>query len=307
MATKQDFLKVTSDLHSYLELPSTLHLKQIFEKKEFFLDSVLSSHNYDEIVSNSLDPNVQVNLVTGKYEYRISSSGIYYFVCSDVEPCISSLKIHIDKNLDVTVIFVFDNPKSFVESILELSEHSSCSVLTHVYATRYFKTKALLESFSNYTLESSYLTSQQLFLDHSTYQNAPSSFSDIKSKGIVFNGGNVINDGMVFIGKEGSECSGHQLLKNILLDSKSRVSSLPGLNVSNFNVSCSHGASTSTFSKEELFFLMSRGLSYQESLLLYLEHFFLHSIDHLEYFKEEILDFFQKNISLTSVLNNKNI
>merc|ERR1712151_657596 len=62
-----------------------------------------------------------------------------------------------------------------------------------------------------------------------------------------------------------------QLSRSILLSDKARVWSVPSLEIIADDVQCTHGATVSDLSEEELFYLRSRGLSQSLSrnLLMY--------------------------------------
>ena len=62
--------------------------------------------------------------------------------------------------------------------------------------------------------------------------------------------------------------------KNILLSEKSRVTSIPSLQVLTNEVRCFHASATGKFPQEQLFYAASRGLTQKATQLLLLQAFF---------------------------------
>ena len=60
--------------------------------------------------------------------------------------------------------------------------------------------------------------------------------------------------------KDAQQINSYQLNQNILLDEYATIHSRPQLFIDADDVKCSHGSTTGDLNKEELFYLMSRGL-----------------------------------------------
>jgi len=86
-------------------------------------------------------------------------------------------------------------------------------------------------------------------LSHQTYKGV---LND-KSRG-VFNG-------KVFVRENASGTDAQQSNKNLLLSDEARVDTKPQLEIFNDDVKCAHGATVGQLEEEELFYLLSRGLS----------------------------------------------
>ncbi len=71
-----------------------------------------------------------------------------------------------------------------------------------------------------------------------------------------------------------SGCEGYQSNKNMLLGKDSRIDAIPKLEILTEDVSASHGSATGEISDEQMFYLMSRGLSRSEAQNLLLRGFF---------------------------------
>ena len=61
--------------------------------------------------------------------------------------------------------------------------------------------------------------------------------------------------------------------KNLLLDKTSQAFAKPELDIKNSNVICTHSSTTGALDEEQLFYLRSRGLSYDDSVDILIEAF----------------------------------
>jgi Fe-S cluster assembly protein SufD len=60
----------------------------------------------------------------------------------------------------------------------------------------------------------------------------------------------------------------------LLLSPKARTDALPILEIEADDVRCRHGSTTGRIDEEQIFYLMSRGLSYQEAQRMIVQGFF---------------------------------
>ncbi len=80
-------------------------------------------------------------------------------------------------------------------------------------------------------------------------------------------------NGKVTVKKDAQQINSYQLNQNILLDEYATIHSRPQLFIDADDVKCSHGSTTGDLNKEELFYLMSRGLDKLSSKKLVLRAF----------------------------------
>ncbi|NEW62139.1 Fe-S cluster assembly protein SufB [Granulicatella sp. zg-ZJ] len=95
--------------------------------------------------------------------------------------------------------------------------------------------------------------------------NAPHTSSSIVSKSIAKDGGKVNYRGQVVFGKKSEGSISHIECDTILVDDKSYSDTIPFNELHNGKVSLEHEAKVSKVSEEQLFYLMSRGLSESEA------------------------------------------
>ncbi|WP_204122710.1 Fe-S cluster assembly protein SufB [Lacticaseibacillus mingshuiensis] len=91
--------------------------------------------------------------------------------------------------------------------------------------------------------------------------NAPNTSSSIVSKSIAKDGGAVDYRGTVRFTKKADGAFCHVECDTILMDEKSRSDTIPYNEIHNANVAMEHEAKVSKVSEEQLYYLMSRGIS----------------------------------------------
>lgn len=80
--------------------------------------------------------------------------------------------------------------------------------------------------------------------------------------------------GTIRVSKEGQRTDSYQSNKNLLLGSNAHADSIPKLEILADDVKCAHGATVGPADKEQIFYLMSRGLSCLEAEELIVTGFF---------------------------------
>lgn len=91
--------------------------------------------------------------------------------------------------------------------------------------------------------------------------NAPNTSSSIVSKSIAHDGGEVNYRGQVTFEKNSSGSISHIECDTIIMDDLSKSDTIPFNEIHNGNVSLEHEAKVSKISEEQLYYLMSRGLT----------------------------------------------
>jgi len=103
---------------------------------------------------------------------------------------------------------------------------------------------------------------------------ASNTTSKILSKSISKNGGRGSYRGMVTVSPKADNCKLNVVCDALILDEGSRSDTYPTMEVANSTAKCEHEASVSKVSDEQLFYLMSRGHSEEESLAMIVNGFF---------------------------------
>ena len=98
-------------------------------------------------------------------------------------------------------------------------------------------------------------------------------------KSVLEKNSNAIYQGKIFVNSDAQKTDGYQLSKAILLDKESEFNAKPELEIYADDVKCSHGSASGSLNEESIFYLMSRGLSYQQSRELLINGFLLDVVE----------------------------
>jgi Fe-S cluster assembly protein SufD len=120
-------------------------------------------------------------------------------------------------------------------------------------------------------------------LDYDTFQEhiAPSTESDFAFKGALRERASAVWRGMIRVEEGAQKTNAYQENRNLLLSDKAHADSIPGLEIMANDVRCTHGATLGRINREELFYLMARGLSRAEAERLIVRGFFQDVLDRI--------------------------
>lgn len=107
-------------------------------------------------------------------------------------------------------------------------------------------------------------------LDAVAHHKCGNSLSRFTCFGMVNNNSHSVINTNGFIYKHASMSDMNHKIKGIILDPKSTITANPILEIDDFDVVAGHGASVGDISQEDIYYLMSRGLTYEESRKLIL-------------------------------------
>jgi Fe-S cluster assembly protein SufD len=120
------------------------------------------------------------------------------------------------------------------------------------------------------------LTDGRQHLDFQTRQDhlAPHTESDLLFKSVLLGHSRTVFRGVVWLRPVAQQTNAYQSSHSLLLSSKARSDAIPVLEIEADDVRCKHGATTGRIDDDQLFYLMSRGLSYQEAQRMIVRGFF---------------------------------
>ena len=226
------------------------------------------------------------------------------------------LDFELDKNSSLRVIDLFDDTseKNFLNIFynFELKENS---VLKNFKIDK-FKNKNIKYSFNNIeqdknsTSETFILSSGSNFFKNEINCNLKGSYSsafvngifslnddkhheirtvinhlteNTKSyqliKSVLEQSSKSVYQGKIFVNSKAQKTDGYQLSKAILLNEESEFNAKPELEIYADDVKCSHGSASGSLNEDAIFYLMSRGLSYQQSRELLINGFLLDVVE----------------------------
>jgi Fe-S cluster assembly protein SufD len=121
-----------------------------------------------------------------------------------------------------------------------------------------------------------YFTDGVQHLDHDTQQNhhAPHTTSDLLFKGALKDRSRSVWQGMIYVAPGAQKADGYQANRNLVLSRTARADSIPGLEILADDVRCTHGATVGKIDPDQVYYLRSRGIPYDDAERLIVEGFF---------------------------------
>ncbi|MBI78937.1 MAG: Fe-S cluster assembly protein SufD [Gammaproteobacteria bacterium] len=121
-----------------------------------------------------------------------------------------------------------------------------------------------------------YFAADDQHMDHDTQQNhyGEGQTSDLLFKGALKDNSRSVWQGMINVEPGAQKTDGFQANRNLLLSKESRADSIPGLEIQADDVRCTHAATISRLEDEHLFYLMSRGIHFDEAKKVVVDGFF---------------------------------
>ncbi|MDP8911892.1 MAG: Fe-S cluster assembly protein SufD [Actinomycetota bacterium] len=121
-------------------------------------------------------------------------------------------------------------------------------------------------------------------LDYDTFQEhiAPSTESDFAFKGALRDDATAVWRGMIRVEPDAQKTNAYQENRNLMLSPTTHAVPIPGLEILANDVRCTHGATVGRVDREQLFYLMARGLSRGEAERLIVRGFFSDVLDRIE-------------------------
>ena len=98
-------------------------------------------------------------------------------------------------------------------------------------------------------------------------------------KSVLDNSSKSVYQGKIHVDKDAQKTDGYQLSKAILLNENSEFNAKPELEIYADDVKCSHGSASGSLNENSIFYLRSRGLSYNEAKNLLIKGFLLDVIE----------------------------
>jgi len=129
-----------------------------------------------------------------------------------------------------------------------------------------------------------YFADGEQHLDYDTFQEhaAPNTESDFAFKGALREQASAVWRGMIRVEEGAQKTNAYQENRNLLLSDTAHADSIPGLEIMANDVRCTHGATLGRVDREQLFYLMARGLTRAEAERLIVRGFFQDVLDRIE-------------------------
>src|SRR5262245_7721699 len=129
-----------------------------------------------------------------------------------------------------------------------------------------------------------YFTDGDQHLDYDTFQEhiAPNTTSDFAFKGALRDTSTAVWRGMIRVEPDAQKTNAYQECRNLMLSPTTHAVPIPGLEILANDVRCTHGATVGRVDREQLFYLMARGLPRPEAERLIVRGFFQDVLDRIE-------------------------
>jgi Fe-S cluster assembly protein SufD len=111
---------------------------------------------------------------------------------------------------------------------------------------------------------------------------APQTTSNLLVKSALFGNARCIIDGGIRVEKKAQKTDAYQRNENLLLSEDAYAESKPSLEILANDVRCTHGATVGPVSKEELWYLATRGISSKKAERIIVEGFFASALERVE-------------------------
>ena len=121
-------------------------------------------------------------------------------------------------------------------------------------------------------------------LDFDTLQEhaAPHTTSDLAFRGVLQNRATAVWRGMIKVDPGAQRTDAFQESRNLLLSKRSHADAIPGLEIEANDVRCTHAAAVAQVDRDQLYYLMSRGLPREVATRLVIEGFLQELVERFE-------------------------
>lgn len=264
--------------------------------KGFNNDSILFNDNL--IINLENDKQLFINLIENVNNVNVNvsnDSDVKLYVTSNLNNNKINYNLNVDKNSKIEIVFVQRNSNENVFTtnlntnsicnmfFIDLSDNSCNEFNTNLnddYAEFNLKTASvnLADSQSKFIIDTKHLSK-------ATYSTAI-------SRSVVLDNGKYVNSTTGFIEKGCSFSKCHQDTKAIVLGANATAECDPVLLIDEYDVEASHAAAVGKINEDELYYLQSRGLNFEQCLALLVNGFLISVTNDIsdEEFKESVVN-----------------
>src|SRR5204862_4255818 len=112
---------------------------------------------------------------------------------------------------------------------------------------------------------------QHLDFDTTQEHAAPHTVSDLAFRGVLEGRSTAVWRGMIKVDPGAQQTDAFQESRNLLLSKRAHADAIPGLEILANDVRCTHAAAIAQIDREQLFYLMSRGLRREQATRLVID------------------------------------
>jgi Fe-S cluster assembly protein SufD len=282
LATIGYYLEVKDNLDLpiiiYCQFDSKVDQKQIHQKNYIVTNKNSKAVIFEKFLNDNKKTFITIN--TNIDVEKNSHFKNYILNSNNTENCIYRFKkanIAASANYES---FIFSNITKTIRDEVEINLNESLSEC-YLYYTQFLKNNEEHEI--------------KVKINHLAENTKSYQFS----KSIMDGTAKGVYQGKIFVDQIAQKTNGYQLIKSVLLSDQCTFHSKPELEIYADDVKCSHGSSSTSLNKDELFYLMARGISKNQAKRLIVQGFLSEVIEKIsdENFKNY---FFKKTENMLS-------
>ena len=224
-----------------------IHFDEQMPKKIYWINiqrGDKESHLSFDNEINLIHENLVLNTIKGITHLKFKSKAVYTNIIQNKSDGIFHQYLAF-KNFDITSSYFLQTNTESKNKINQKHYLSQEKAESNIFILNKVQPKQLRDDFIEF--------------EHS-HSNTK---SDVKYFSI--NGGKSVSQVNSFIPSDVIDCETHQHLKHILTEDKAQSYSKPNLMIKNPNVIASHGNSIGSYSDDEIFYLMQRGIALEQA------------------------------------------
>jgi Fe-S cluster assembly protein SufD len=225
-------------------------------------DIILEKNSILKII-NLFDDNSENNFINIVQNFNIAQDAVLksykidYKRNSNIKYCYNN--INLEKN-SISENFIFSTGSKFIKNEI------NCN-LNNEYSSAFINGIINLTNTQHHEIKTNI---NHLAKNTKSYQLIKSVLND-NAKGIY--------QGKIYVDAKAQKTNGYQLSKALLLNENTEFDGKPELEIYADDVKCSHGATSGNLDEDAIFYLMSRGLSHQQSKELLINGFLLDAVE----------------------------
>jgi len=212
------------------------------------IDFILEKNSSLKLI-NLFDDSSNNNFININYQFKIARDAILknYKIDHKLNSNIKYFFNNIDLDYNSLVeTFIFSTGSKFIKNEI------NCN-LNDQYSSAFINGIINLKDDQHHEIKTNI---NHLAENTKSYQLIKSVLND-NSKGVY--------QGKIFVNSRAQKTDGYQLSKALLLNENTEFDAKPELEIYADDVKCSHGSTSGNLDEEAIFYLMSRGLNYQQS------------------------------------------
>jgi len=226
------------------------------------IDFILKKNSNLKLI-NFFDDNSNNNFININYQFKIKKDAILKNY--KVDHKLNSNIKYFFNNMDIdhnglAETFILSTGSKFIKNEI------NCN-LNDQYSSAFINGIINLKNDQHHEIKTNI---NHLAENTKSYQLIKSVLND-NSKGVY--------QGKIFVNSKAQKTDGYQLSKALLLNENTEFDAKPELEIYADDVKCSHGSTSGNLDEDTIFYLMSRGLSYQQSRKLLINGFLLDVVE----------------------------